>query len=540
LVSPRATNEEAYLFQRFMREVIGTRNVDSTGRLCLEPYRLAIKEVLGRDYLPHTLDDIARSDCIVVAGGDLDENNNIIAANRVREAIWRQGARLIVLHPNKGRLAEEADCWFPLCAGTEGMWALGMTHLLLHDKGAAGQAADQIKGFNELKEAVKGFTPAMVGKEIGCSPDLLKEATTWLAQAQRPAFICSPPLGQGQGGMDQIRALANLALLCGAVVDGGGFHFVGPQANMVGVVEMGAAPALLPGYRPADGKGLSAVEMFQEATQGRLKAMFIIGEDPLITLPQSLVEEGLKTLELLVVQDMFLSETARRAHIFLPGLSFAESDGTFTNCEGRVQQLRRALNPPEGVRWQGEILSDVASYMGKEMPAQSPAGIFAEIASANPLYKGMAFDTSEAQWRDGSGGVLMERTAFGAIQPRLVKGQEGYPFILSLEGIFESHLIGPGNEPRAQGLGRVSRSYLAMNVEEARRIDVRDEDRVRVVTPWGEAVFTVKVQAEMRRDALYLFLSFYDRDASLLVGSEIDPRALVPYYHGIPARVEKA
>jgi predicted molibdopterin-dependent oxidoreductase YjgC len=540
LASPRSTNEEAYLFQRFMREVVGTNNIDSTGRLCLEPYRLAIREVMGKDYLPYTLDDIPRSDCIVVAGGDLDTNNHIIAANRVREALWRQGARLIVLHPRRERLAEEADCWFPLRPGAEAIWAMGMVHLLLKEKEVCGPAVEKIPGFKELSETAKRFTPATVSKEIGCSPELLAEAAGWLARARRPAFVCSPPLGQGIHGVDQIKALANLALLCGAFVDGGGFHFVGPQSNMVGVVEMGCAPALLPGYRLAAVKGLSAVEMFQAAVQGQLKALFIIGEDPLITLPQTLVEDGLNGLEFLVVQDMFLSETAKRAHVFLPILSFAESDGTFTNCEGRVQRLRRALDPPDELRWHGEVLSAVASYMGKEIAVTSPAVVFAEIAQANPLYKGMAFDMHAPKQRDSSGEALLEKAAFGAIALQPLHGDKGYPFFLSIEGIFESHLIGSSHQQRAQGLAQVFRTYLAMNAEEARRIGVADGDGIRVVTPWGETVAAVKGLEGMRRDTLCLFLSFYDADASRLIGIEMDPRSLVPAYVGIPARVEKA
>jgi len=540
LISPRATNEEAYLFQRFMREVVGTHNIDSTGRLCLEPYRLAIQEVTGSAYLPYTLDDIAHSDCIVVAGGDLDANNNIIAANRVREALWRQGARLIVLHPRQGRLAEEADCWFSLRPGAEAIWAQGMIHLLLKQKEAGGSAGDKIKGFKELKEAAKGFTPAAVAREIGVSADLLQEAAEYLAQAKRPAFLCSPPLGQGLNGVDQIKALANLALLCGAFADGGGFHFVGPQSNMVGAVEMGAAPAFLPGYGPTDKKGLSAVEQFQAAAKGRLKALFVIGENPLITLPRALAEEGIKALEFLVVQDMFLSETAERAHVFLPALSFAELVGTFTNCEGRVQQLRRALEPPKGLRWTGEILSDVASFMGKEMPVASPARVFEEMAKINPLYKGMVFDAHAPQHRDGSKGAVLQKAAFGAVRSELAKEEKGYPFSLSIEGIFESHLIGSGSQKRAQGLAQVSHAFLEMNAEEAKRIGVADGDGVRVLTPWGEAVVAVKCSEGMRKDCLCLFLSFYDVDAARLVGPDVDPRSHVPAYGRIPARVEKA
>jgi predicted molibdopterin-dependent oxidoreductase YjgC len=540
LISPRCTNEEAYLFQRFMREVVGTNNIDSTGRLCLEPYRLAIQEVLGRDYLTSTLDDIVHSDCIVVAGGDLDTSNHIIAANRVREALWQTGARLIVLHPRRGRLAEEADCWFALRPGDEAIWALGLIHLLLKKKEALGPAADKITGFKELKEAARQFTPAAVAKEIGVSQDLLKEAAQWLAQANRPAFVCSPPLGQGMQGVDQIKALANLALLCGVFDEGGGLHFVGPQSNMVGAVEMGAVPALLPGYGPAATKGLSAVEMFQAAAKGRLKALFIVGENPLVTLPAALVEEGTKALELLVVQDMFLSETAEKAHVFLPALSFAEVDGTVTNCEGRVQRVRRALEPPADLRWGGEVLSDVASYMGKEMPVASPAEVFGEIAGANPLYKGMIFEPSDAQWRAGGGGELLEKAAFKAVKAEREAGEKDYPFSLSIEGLFESHLIGSGHQKRAQGLAQVSRSYLEINAEEAKRIGVGDGDRVRVITPWGEVVVGVRGSEEMRKDALCLSLSFYDVDCAQLVGPQLDPRSLVPAYGGIPAKVEKA
>ena len=540
LISPRSTNEEIYLFQRFMREVVGTNNIDSTGRLCLEPYRLAIQEIVGKDYLSSTLDNIVHSDCIVVTGGDLDANNHLIAANRVRKALWQSGARLIVLHPRRGKLAEEADCWFDLRPGDEAIWAQGMIHLLLKQKEALGPEAEKITGFKELKEATQKFTPAFVAKEIGVSQDLLKEAANHLAKSKRPTFVCSPPLGQEPNGVDHIKALANLALLSGVFSDGGGFHVVGPQSNMVGAVEMGGVPTLLPGYRPADGTGLSAVEQLQAAAEGKLKALFVMGENPLITLPRKLVEEGLNALELLVVQDMFLSETAEKAHVFLPALSFAESDGTMTNCEGRVQRVRRALEPPHGLRWTGEVLSDVASFMDQEMPAASPAEVFEEITGTNPLYKEISFDPLAPQWRDGDGVGFLEKAAFRTVKAERQPVEKDYPFILSIEGLFESHLIGSGNQKRAQGLAQVARSYLEMNAAEAKRLGVGDGDRVRVLTPWGEVEVEARGSQEMRKDVLYLSLSFYDVDCARLVGPHLDPRSLVPAYGGIPARVEKA
>jgi predicted molibdopterin-dependent oxidoreductase YjgC len=536
LISPRATNEEAYLFQRFMREVVGTNNVDSSGQLSLEPFRLAIKEVLGRDCLPYTLEDIVQSDCIVVAGGDLDESNHLIAADRVREALWQNGARLIVLHPRKGRLAREADCWFALRPGSEAIWAQGMISLLLQQK----EGAAKIKGFKELKEAVKGFTPDVVAKEIGVAPELLEEAAHYLAQAKRPAFVCSPPLGQGPGGVEQIKALVNLALLCGAFTPGGGFHFVGPQSNMVGVAEMGAAAALLPGYAAAAKKGLSALEMLEAAVKGRLKALFVIGDNPLFTLPRTVAKPGIEALEFLVVQDMFLSETAERAHVFLPALSFAESEGTFTNCEGRVQRLRRAVEPPQGLRWTGEILAGLAPFLGKRMPAIAPEQVFAEMVKGNPLYKGMVFAAPSTQQRAGDKGDLLKKAAFAVVRAEQVKGAKEYPFSLSIEGICESHLIGAGHEKRAQGLAQVSPCFLEMNAEEAKALGLGDGDKVRITTPWGAAMAAVRLAEDIRRDCLCLFLSFYDVDAAQLVGPAGDPQSHVPAYGGIPARVEKA
>ena len=230
-----------------------------------------------------------------------------------------------------------------------------------------------------------------------------------------------------------------------------------------------------------------------------------------------------------------------RLHVFLPALSFAEQDGTFTNCEGRVQRLRQAGEPPaEGARRLGEVVSAIAALMGKEMPALSPAAVFAEITQTNPLYHGMVFEPATPQWRGGGGEGLLAKAAFVAIRSQPVPRTKGYPFSLSLEGIFESHLIGSNSEPRAAGLARVSRSYLAINAEEAIGIGLVDGERARIITPWGEAVAQIKVSQRMRRDAVVFVLSFYDAAVARLIGPDIDPQSLVPAYAGIPARVEKA
>ena len=223
---------------------------------------------------------------------------------------------------------------------------------------------------------------------------------------------------------------------------------------MVGAVEMGASPVVLPGNLPVAEQGLSAVEQFQAAAAGRLKAMLVIGEDPFLTLPQGIVTAGVAGLELLAVQDLFFSEIAHHAHVFLPALPWSAQAGTFTNCEGRVQRLRQAMaiSPADKTRQLGEVLAALAALLGKEFSARSPAEVFAEICRHNPLYTGLSFEPTTPQWRGDGREAAMDKggkAAFGTFSAERAKRKEGYPFALSLEGIFESHLI--GSQQRAAG-----------------------------------------------------------------------------------------
>lgn len=529
LVSPHATNEEAYCFQRFLREVVGTPHIDSTAGLVLGPYRMAIKEVLGRDFLNTPLDAIADSDCIVVAGGDLDENNHLIAANLVRRALWEKGARLIVLHPRQGKLAAEAECWVPLRPGTEVFWAGAMIQLLLA-KGVS--EAKVLKGLDALKEVTKGISTAAAREQLGLSPSLMEEAASYLAQAKRPAFIFSPPLGAAANGIEQLKGMLYLAVLCGAF-GGGGVHWVGGEGNIVGVIEQGCAPDLLPGYKAANKTGLFACEQFKSG----LKGMVIFGEDPLRSLPRTVVEEGLSALEFLVVQDAFPSMTTPYAHVILPALLGWEQEGTLTNCEGRVQRLRKTSTPPAGLRWSGEIVADIASFMGKEISMPSAAAVFSEIARVNPLYTCISPTGSRLRGCDVQ--EELPQVAFSPFKGVSITAEEGYPYSLSIEGVGGGHLFGTPGEARGKGLSLVSRTVVEMNAEAAGEMGISDGERVRIVTPAGEAVFVVRHSPSMRRDCLVLFISLYDDQAARLVGGEIDPHSHLPVYSGIPARVER-
>jgi predicted molibdopterin-dependent oxidoreductase YjgC len=540
LISPRSTNEEAYLFQKFIRRVVGTRNVDSTGRFSLDPFRMALKEITGLDFLSAHLDAVAEADAILVVGGDLDRDNHIIAANKIRQALWTEDAHLVVVHAQKGRLADEADCWLRVRPGDEITVLNGMTHLVLEAGARAwGTDIDAVEGFEDLKDVVSEYTPERVEASTGVSADLLREAAGYLGTARRPAVVCSPPLGQQPEGVQQMTAVLNLALLSGALTQGSGVHLVGPQSNMMGVVEMGGTPSLMPGYEPIDGKGLSAMEMFEAAVEGRLKALFCVGENPFVTLPKTLVDEGTKALDLLVVHDMYPSAFTERADVVLPARSFAERNGTYTNCEGKVQRVRAAVTPQRGLRWLGEILTGVASFMGREMKVPTEAEVFREIVQGNRWYKGMDFEQPGIRGQNGSEGFT-KSAAFRPVATRAQERSDEFPFYLSISGLLYNYLIGSGKEIRGRGLAQVYQApALDIHTEAAHRANLSDGDVVRLTSPWGAVEVAVHCTEDIHPDALVLHLTHYGVDAAQLLGQSIDRVSLVPNYGMIPAKVEK-
>ncbi len=517
ILSARLTNEEAYLIGRFMREVVGTSNLDSSARFNLEPYRGALQGGVGRPYLPISLEEVRSCDCLVVVG-DLDRDN-LIAANLVREALTKKGARLIVAYPRRVHLAEEAECFIGFRPGDELFWINGIARALIEK----GKGKD-IEGFEELKKAVERYSPDFVEGRTGIPKGIMEEAAQYLAEAERVGFIFTPFFFQQPQGVQNVKGLLNLALLVGATSEGGGgFHLVGPQSNVVGVTEMTLG----------DG-GLSGVEILEAAAEGRVKVLLLWGEELLSTFPGSLAEKALSALDFLVVQDVYLTPSAKKAHLVLPALTPAEKEGSYTNCEGRVQAVRKALEPPEGLMETGVLLREIASYMGKEWEARSSKEVFSEIKGKVAPYAQV--DPSEGGFR-GSDEPL--KAVFQPPEGTDLQEEKGYPYILMIEGLFHNHLLGLGGERRDKGLGAiVPGAYLEMNEEDAKELAVENGDKVKVISPWGEVVVETKVGRDIRKGVLSLFTGLYDVDGCALVG-EVDPSSKVPSFAKIPVRVER-
>ena len=502
LLSARLTNEEAFLLRRFMEEVLGSKRVASTAYFHVAPYRKALVEVLGRDHIPIGLQEVASADCLLVVG-DL-EGENLIAANLVREALWKKGARLILAYPRRVPLAEEADCFLSYRPGEELLWIDALLRALAEAKGAEG-----------LRQALDRYSPDYVEQQTGIPKEFLEEAAGHLRSSSKVAILVTSLVGQQSQGLGVMKGLLDLALLTGAArPGGGGFHLLGPQSNMVGVAD------LLEGSP-------SPLELLRDAASGRLKALILWGEEPLFTCPAGLVRAALESLELLVVYDLLLTPSASKAHVVLPAWGLAESEGTFTNASGMVQRVRRVLEPPEGLLGGGALLEGIASGLGAEFKAGSPTEVFEALKASYPLYKGV--EPGGFRWQEGE--VQGEPEP---VEPQ-PDGPEGYPYVLMIEGLFFNHHAGWGEKRLDRGLSSIVPSpYLEMNEEDLKAEGI--EGRAKVVTPYGEAVLEVRPNSGIKRGVLSLSVGMLEVEATGLVGDEGE----VPPFGRVPARVERS
>ncbi len=576
IISARHTNEECYLMQKFMRAAIGNNNVDSGARLTHSPTVAGLMEATGYGAMTNEMDDILKSEVILIVGADPDVDN-LIFANKIRRAIRERGSRVILIDPRRTALEKYADIWLRPKPGTDLAWINGFIRIILSEKlWDAGYVRHHTEGLDELRKGVKAFTPEYVEKLSGIPQDDLVKATHLYAKAKASSIAYGSGITQHINGTDHVRGLANLAMVCGFIGgEGGGLYPLVIQSNAQGACDMGALPEYLPGYQPISeeiprGKfeeewgvelprerGLTLIEMVEGILQGRIKALIIIGENPLITLPNPRrLEEAINSLEFLVVQDVFLSETAQRANVVLPGTTFAERDGTFTNMERRIQRVRRALHPVGDARPDWGIICQLASKMGYAMEYAGPSEVMEEVSRLSPLYGGITYDRLNEggiQWpcpnADHPGTRNLHGDGFGRGKGKLAsveyrepaeKADERYPLALLTGGHSYHYHIGTITK-RAKGLSKVyEETCVRMNPEDADALTISDGDRVKVISPRGEVETRVTVDGGMLKGMLYIAPGFRDIPLNGLIYADFDPVAKIPEYKVCSARIEKA
>ena len=411
----RATNEDCYAAQKFARTALGTHNIDHCARICHSPSVAGLRQTLGSGAMTNSISDIEKADLLVIFGCDPTENHSVLGGRMIMAQ--QAGAKLLVIDPRKTRLAKLANLHLQLKLGTNIALINGLLNIIFRngweDKAFLEQRCENI---DALKKKVAGYPPKRVAKITGVSIEQLEAAAKIYSQANRAFLAYGMGITQYTSGTNNVIAISNLTLVTGQIGrEGTGINPLRGQNNVQGACDMGALPDVFPGYQDAlestsqtkfssawqhdisERKGLTSLGMTSEALNGRFQGMIIMGEDPVVTDPdQNLVERALKALDILVVIELVMTETAKLADVILPAAAFAEKNGTFTNCERRVQRVRAAIPPPGEAKADWKILGELAELLGYNgMQWPDSEAVFDEMAQLNPLYQGMNYDKLE-------------------------------------------------------------------------------------------------------------------------------------------------
>ncbi|HUT58281.1 MAG TPA: formate dehydrogenase subunit alpha [Phycisphaerae bacterium] len=574
LASAKCTNEENYVMQKFMRACVGTNNVDHCARLCHASTVAGLGRAFGSGAMTNSIEDFDVTDCVFVIGSNTTECHPIIGS-AIKRAASRRGVPLIVADPRTIELTEFATLHLRQKGGTDVALINAMMHVILaeglHDTQFI---ADRTEGFDDLRKAVEPYTPQLGQKITGVPADDIARAARIYAKAPAASIVYSMGITQHTTGTDNVLSLANLAMLTGNVgKPGSGVNPLRGQNNVQGACDLAALPNVYPGYQKADdpsvrakfqaawgaelspAPGLTVVEMINAADAGRLKALYIMGENPMLSDPDvNHVEKALRKLEFLVVQDIFLSETARLADVVLPAAAFAEKEGTFTNTERRVQRVRKAVEPPGQARADWRITCDLARRMGYEMAYRDAAAIQDEIASLTPSYAGITYDRLEAgplQWpcpdrkHPGTPYLHKDRFArgrgkFHAVEfvPPAELPDEEYPFVLSTGRILQHFHTGTMSR-RSQVLDKlVSVGVIEVHPADAERLGVADGGMVRVSSRRGRIEIAARITDRVTAGTLFLAFHYREAPANRLTIAALDPVAKIPELKVCAVRLE--
>ena len=558
--SSRVTNEENFLFQKWLRACIGTNHIDNGARLSNGSSLYGIMASTGWGAMTHAMDEVTRADLILIVGADAYDDN-LIFSNKMREAMRKNNAKIILVDPRKTQWEKWADFWLRPLPGTDIAWINGLVRLLI-EKGASSKEFIESKteGFETLRSSEEKFSPEFVKNTAGISPAELEGVANLYLSARKRAIVFGSGVTQHANGTEIVKALCNLALLTGETEEGGGGVYpMLTQNNAQGAFDMGSLSEFLPGYqRVEDGMarkkfeeiwergipknpGFTYMEMFDKILEGKIKALYILGEDPFINLPNlERLKNGLRQLELLVVQDLFMTHIGSYAHVILPGVSFAEKDGTFTSMERRVQRVRKAISPVGDSRPDWKILCDLSTKMGYPMGYQSPAEIMDEIASLVPIYAGVNYLSLEKhgiRWSSMNG----RKRRFFPIEYKgpVEQPDDKYPLWIIPRGFHCHYGIGTTTK-RAAGLAKVfPDSCIEVHPEDATKAGLEKEGKVKVVSPRGEVETTCKISGAVPKGVAYFAMTFFPVFVNNLLVSGFDATSQHPEYKVFIGRIEK-
>ncbi|HBM15085.1 MAG TPA: formate dehydrogenase subunit alpha [Lentisphaeria bacterium] len=560
--SARCTNEDNYLFQKFMRTVIGTNNVDHCARICHGSTVASMLTSLGSGAMTNAIADFEKADVIFVTGSNTTETHPVIAT-AIKRAVLNNNARLIVADPRKIDLVRYAAVWMKQKNGTDIALANGLIHVILKE---SLQKDDFIKnrteGFEELKKSVEKYTPEYVEKITGVPADKIIEAARIYGTAQRASIAWTMGITQHACGTDNVTALTNLAVITGNIGrEGTGLNPLRGQNNVQGACDMGAQWDSYPGYFQVENEtaknrfeslwktklssknGIPLTEIMDAVLEGRLKSLYIMGENPAVSEPDlNHTVEALKSLDLLIVQDIFLNETAQYAHVVFPAASALEKNGTFTNTERRVIPVRKVLNMPGQAKEDWEIIQDLAAGMGYFWNYRSWEDIMKEINLVVPQYSGITPERINKgeliQWpcpdskHPGTSILHGEKFTRGkallqAVEhiPPAEETSEEYPFVLSTgRNLFHYH-TGTMTRKSIALNSFCSDPYFEMNEDDMRELAINEGEKVKILSRRGEIIISARSSKRVEKENLFLPFHFAEAAANMLTINALDPKS---------------
>jgi formate dehydrogenase major subunit len=573
LGSARATNEENYLTQKFARAVLGTNNVDCCARVCHAPSAAALKQAFGAGLATNSFDDIEIVQTILVCGANATEDHPIVGA-RIKQAA-RRGARLIVIDPRRIELANYADCHVAIRPGTNIALLNAMAHTIVaQGLGDRAFMERRVSAFADFAAFIAAWPPERAAQICGVEAETIRQAARLYATGSPAMSVHGLGLTEHVQGTDGVTALVNLALLTGNVGKAGaGVNPLRGQNNVQGAAHMGCDPGVLPGSIPLDQgrhacealwgvqlpvtRGLHMLEMMDAALAGRLKALWAIGYDVALTNPNATETlRALRTLELVIVQDMFLTETAREcATVFLPACSSFEKEGTFMNAERRIQRVRAALRPVGGSKPDWQIISEIARAMGgRGFTFANPEDIWNEVRTLCGGARGMNYarlDERGLQWpcptEQHSGTPILHRDTFAQgprAELRTVEYRESpelvtpvYPFTLITGRSLYQFNAGTMTGRTLNTELRPS-DVLDMASADAARLGLGDGQSVRVASRYGAATLPVCISAALTPGQLFATFQTPGSLLNAVTGPNRDARVGTPEYKVTAVQVE--
>ncbi len=526
--------------------------------------------------MTNSIAEIENNDVLFVIGSNTKESHPIVALRMIKAK--RKGAKIIVADPRRVPMVRFADIWLQHRPGTDVALLNGMMHVILREGLIKKDFIESMtEGFDEaFRKNLETFTPEMASKITRVPADLIIKAARLYAGVERAGIYYTMGITQHAHGTENVFSIANLALMTGNLgKESAGVNPLRGQNNVQGSTDMGCTPNMYPGYQrvtiPAirekfealwkaklsDKEGMTATEMIPAAEKGILKALYIMGENPVVSDPNSThTVKALKKLDLLVVQDIFMTETAELAHVVLPGSSFAEKVGTFTNTERRVQRLKRAVNSPGLAMKDSLIIMELSKRMGYDMSYPHTVEIFREIGQAWPALAGMSYARLEdggLQWpcptpdHPGTpylfkGGFPRGKGRFSIVtyKPSHEEADNEYPYILTTGRMLFQYHTGTMTR-RVKPINAVSpEAFIEINPEDAKALAVQGGTMVKVSSRRGAITLKAVVSRRPSKGVVFIPFHFKEAAANVLTSSTaLDPIAKIPAFKVSAVRIEK-